>query len=387
MNALGGFSHDELLRYSRHFLLPQVGVEGQRRLRDASVLVVGAGGLGAPVLQYLAAAGVGKLGVVDFDRVELSNLQRQVIHRTVDVGRLKVDSARDAVRALNPDVELITWNDRLTSANALERIGAFDVVVDGSDNFPTRYLVNDACVLTGTPLVSAAIFRFEGQASVFATADGPCYRCLHPEPPPPDLVPSCAEGGVLGVLPGIMGSIEALEAIKLITGAGEGLAGRLLLLDALTMKVREVALRRDPACPACGEHRTVTELIDYEAFCGVGSASERGDDEIEPGELRRVLDGDGAPLVVDVRQPHEIAVEPFPDALPIPLDQLPGRLGEIDPHRAVVAVCQRGQRSRRAVELLRAAGFANAKSLRGGMQTWEATSGAAGRPPAGATQK
>ena len=387
MNELGGFSHDELLRYSRHFLLPQVGVEGQRRLRNASVLVVGAGGLGAPVLQYLAAAGVGKLGVVDFDRVELSNLQRQVIHRTADVGRLKVDSARDAVRALNPDVELITWSDRLTSANALERIGAFDVVVDGSDNFPTRYLVNDACVLTGTPLVSAAIFRFEGQASVFATADGPCYRCLHPEPPPPDLVPSCAEGGVLGVLPGIMGSIEALEAIKLITGAGEGLAGRLLLLDALTMRVREVALRRDPACPACGEHRTVTELIDYEAFCGVGTGSERGDDEIEPGELRRVLDGDGAPLVVDVRQPHEIAVEPFPDALPIPLDQLPGRLGEIDPHRAVVAVCQRGQRSRRAVELLRAAGFGSAKSLRGGMQKWEATSGAAGRPPADATQK
>ena len=387
MNALDGFSHDELLRYSRHFLLPQVGVEGQRRLRDASVLVVGAGGLGTPVLQYLAAAGVGKLGVVDFDRVELSNLQRQVIHRTADVGRLKVDSARDAVRALNPDVEVITWDDRLTSANALERIGAFDVVVDGSDNFPTRYLVNDACVLTGTPLVSAAIFRFEGQASVFVTADGPCYRCLHPEPPPPDLVPSCAEGGVLGVLPGIMGSIEALEAIKLITGAGEGLAGRLLLLDALTMKVREVTLRRDPACPVCGEHRTVTELIDYEAFCGVGSASERGDDEIEPGELRSVLDGDGAPLVVDVRQPHEIAVEPFPDALPIPLDQLAERLAEIDPHRAVVAVCQRGQRSRRAVELLRAAGFGNAKSLRGGMQKWEATSGAAGRPPADAAQK
>ena len=375
MNTLDGFSHDQLLRYSRHFLLPQVGVEGQRRLRDARVLVVGAGGLGAPVLQYLAAAGVGTLGVVDFDRVELSNLQRQVIHSTADVGRLKVDSAREAIRALNPDVEVTTWDDRLTSANALERIASFDVVVDGSDNFPTRYLVNDACVLTGTPLVSAAIFRFEGQASVFATANGPCYRCLHPEPPPPDLVPSCAEGGVLGVLPGIMGSIEALEAIKLITGAGEGLAGRLLLLDALTMKVREVELRRDPACPACGEHRTVTGLIDYEAFCGVGSASEAGEDEIESEDLRKMLAGNGGPLVVDVRQPHEVAVEPFPGALAIPLDQLPGRLGEIDSHRAVVAVCQRGQRSRRAVELLRAAGFGDAKSLRGGMEAWEVMSG------------
>jgi adenylyltransferase/sulfurtransferase len=287
------------------------------------------------------------------------------------VGRLKVESAREAIRALNPEVAVKTWDDRLTSANALDRIGAFDVVVDGSDNFPTRYLVNDACVLTDTPLVSAAIFRFEGQASVFATADGPCYRCLHPEPPPPDLVPSCAEGGVLGVLPGIMGSIEALEAIKLITGAGQGLAGRLLLLDALTMTVREVALRRDPACPACGEHRSVTELIDYEAFCGVGSAGEAGEDELESGELRRLLDGNGGPLVVDVRQPHEVAVEPFPDALAIPLDQLPGRLGEIDPHRAVVAVCQRGQRSRRAVELLRAAGFGNVRSLRGGIEQWD----------------
>ena len=368
MNALNGFSHDELLRYSRHFLLPQVGIEGQRRLRAASVLVVGAGGLGAPVLQYLAAAGVGKLGIVDFDRVELSNLQRQVIHGTADVGRLKVDSARDAIRALNPDVEVTTWDDRLTSANALERIGVFDVVVDGSDNFPTRYLVNDACVLTGTPLVSAAIFRFEGQASVFATAGGPCYRCLHPEPPPPDLVPSCAEGGVLGVLPGIMGSIEALEAIKLITCAGEGLAGRLLLLDALTMKVREVALRRDPACPACGEHRTVTGLIDYEAFCGVGSSGAAGEDEIDPDELQRMLGGSGGPVVVDVRQAHEVAVEPFPGALAIPLDELPGRLGEIDPHRAVVTVCQRGQRSRRAVELLRAAGFGEVRSLRGGVE-------------------
>lgn len=375
LSSLDGFSHDELLRYSRHFLLPEIGVEGQRRLRDAGVLVVGAGGLGAPVLQYLAAAGVGRIGIVDFDRVELSNLQRQVIHGTEDVGRKKVESAREAVLAINPGVNVTTWDDQLTSANALERVAAHDVVVDGSDNFPTRYLVNDACVLTGTPLVSAAIFRFEGQASVFATSDGPCYRCLHPEPPPPDLVPSCAEGGVLGVLPGIMGSIEALEAIKLITGAGKGLAGRLLLLDALTMKLREVTLRRDPACPACGENRTVTELIDYEAFCGVGSGTDRNEDEIEPAELRRLLGIGLSPLVVDVRQPHEVAVEPFPGALTIPLDLLPSRLSEVDPHRAVVAVCQRGQRSRRAVELLRAAGFGDVRSLRGGVVEWKAGSG------------
>lgn len=375
MGSLDGFSHDELLRYSRHFLLPEIGVDGQRLLNDASVLVVGAGGLGAPVLQYLAAAGVGRLGIVDFDRVELSNLQRQVIHRTSDIGRLKVESAREAVVAINPGVEVTTWDDQLTSANALERIAAHDVVVDGSDNFPTRYLVNDACVLTGTPLVSAAIFRFEGQASVFATPDGPCYRCLHPEPPPPDLVPSCAEGGVLGVLPGIMGSIEALEAIKLITGAGNGLAGRLLLLDALTMKVREVTLRRDLACPACGESRTVTELIDYEAFCGVGSGDVPSEVEIEPDDLRRQLGNGRDPLVVDVRQPHEVVVEPFPGALTIPLDQLPSRLSEVDPHRAVVAVCQRGQRSRRAVELLRAAGYSDARSLRGGVEEWRVGSG------------
>lgn len=375
LSSLDGFSHDELLRYSRHFLLPEIGVEGQRRLRNAGVLVVGAGGLGAPVLQYLAAAGVGRIGIVDFDRVELSNLQRQVIHGTEDVGRKKVESAREAVLAINPGVNVTTWDDQLTSANALERVAAHDVVVDGSDNFPTRYLVNDACVLTGTPLVSAAIFRFEGQASVFATSDGPCYRCLHPEPPPPDLVPSCAEGGVLGVLPGIMGSIEALEAIKLITGAGKGLAGRLLLLDALTMKLREVTLRRDPACPACGENRTVTELIDYEAFCGVGSGTDRNEDEIEPAELRRLLGIGLSPLVVDVRQPHEVAVEPFPGALTIPLDLLPSRLSEVDPHRAVVAVCQRGQRSRRAVELLRAAGFGDVRSLRGGVVEWKAGSG------------
>ena len=375
MSSLDGFSHDELLRYSRHFLLPEIGVEGQRRLRNAGVLVVGAGGLGAPVLQYLAAAGVGRIGIVDFDRVELSNLQRQVIHGTEDVGRKKVESAREAVLAINPGVNVTTWDGQLTSANALERVAAHDVVVDGSDNFPTRYLVNDACVLTGTPLVSAAIFRFEGQASVFATSDGPCYRCLHPEPPPPDLVPSCAEGGVLGVLPGIMGSIEALEAIKLITGAGKGLAGRLLLLDALTMKLREVTLRRDPACPACGENRTVTELIDYEAFCGVGSGTDRNEDEIEPAELRRLLGIGLSPLVVDVRQPHEVAGEPFPGALTIPLDLLPSRLSEVDPHRAVVAVCQRGQRSRRAVELLRAAGFGDVRSLRGGVVEWKAGSG------------
>ena len=375
LSSLDGFSHDELLRYSRHFLLPEIGVEGQRRLRDAGVLVVGAGGLGAPVLQYLAAAGVGRIGIVDFDRVELSNLQRQVIHGTEDVGRKKVESAREAVLAINPGVNVTTGDDQLTSANALERVAAHDAVVDGSDNFPTRYLVNDACVLTGTPLVSAAIFRFEGQASVFATSDGPCYRCLHPEPPPPDLVPSCAEGGVLGVLPGIMGSIEALEAIKLITGAGKGLAGRLLLLDALTMKLREVTLRRDPACPACGENRTVTELIDYEAFCGVGSGTDRNEDEIEPAELRRLLGNGLSPLVVDVRQPHEVAVEPFPGALTIPLDLLPSRLSEVDPHRAVVAVCQRGQRSRRAVELLRAAGFGDVRSLRGGVVEWKAGSG------------
>src|SRR2546422_6005207 len=301
-------SKDEILRYSRHLIMPEVGMEGQLKLKQAKVLAIGAGGLGSPLALYLAAAGVGKLGIVDFDVVDFTNLQRQVIHSTSDVGRSKLASARETIQGINPNVEVVTYETRLTSENALDIFKDYDVIADGTDNFPTRYLVNDACVLLGKPNAYGSIFRFEGQASVFYAKEGPCYRCLYPEPPPPGLVPSCAEGGVLGVLPGIVGSIQALETIKLITGKGEPLVGRLLLFDALNLKFRELKLRKSPDCPVCGTHPTVTSLIDYEAFCGIGAEPAYDGAEITPPVLREEWARNPALLVVDGREPHEAGI-------------------------------------------------------------------------------
>ena len=341
---------------------------GQERLREARVLLVGVGGLGSPAALYLAAAGVGTLGLVDADRVDATNLQRQVLHGSSDVGRPKLESAADRLRDLNPHVRVEAFAERLTSANALRILKDFDVVVDGSDNFPTRYLVNDACVLLGKPDIYGAIFRFDGQASVFAASRGPCYRCLFADPPPPDLVPSCAEAGVLGVLPGIIGSIQATEALKWILGLGESLVGRLLLFDALKLEFRELALTKDPECPVCGTHPTVTSLIDYEAFCGVSAPPVSA--EVSVRDLASELKA-GRPLVViDVREPHELAMAAFPGAVPIPLRQLPARLGELDPHLPLVTLCHTGMRSLRAREILMAAGFANVRSAAGGIDAW-----------------
>jgi len=364
-------SHEEILRYSRHLLLPEVGIAGQRRLKGARVLLVGAGGLGSPAALYLAAAGVGTLGVVEFDRVDLTNLQRQVIHGTAGLGRPKLESLRERLRDLNPNVTVEGFAERLTSANALEILRGFDVLVDGSDNFPTRYLVNDAAVLLGKALVYGAIFRFDGQVSVFDAARGPCYRCLYSEPPPPGLVPSCAEGGVLGVLPGIIGSLQALEALKLVLGAGEPLVGRLLLFDALRLRFRELALRKDPDCPVCGTRPTVRDLIDYEAFCGIAPAASQPELEIAPALLRDArCDGSRRLVVLDVREPHEWEIAHLEGALLIPLGQLPARLGEVDSKADIVTYCHHGSRSMRAVEILRGAGFANVRSLAGGIDAW-----------------
>jgi adenylyltransferase/sulfurtransferase len=361
-------SHEELLRYSRHLLLPEVGMEGQLKLRAARVLLIGAGGLGSPAALYLAAAGVGTIGLVDFDRVDLTNLQRQILHDTGAVGRPKLESAAERIGGLNPGVRVEPHQLRLDRHNALRLIEGYDVVVDGSDNFPTRYLVNDACVILRRPYVYGSIFRFEGQASVFALVDGPCYRCLYPEPPPPGLVPTCAEGGVLGVLPGVIGSIQALEAIKLVLGAGETLAGRLLLFDALRLRFRELRLRRDPDCPVCGDAPTIHELIDYDAFCGLGGSDAM---DVDAATLRRELGGGRELTLLDVREPHEWAVRRIDGATLVPLGDLPARLGELDPRRPIVAYCQRGSRSRRAAEVLRAAGFADVRSLTGGIERWE----------------
>jgi adenylyltransferase/sulfurtransferase len=370
--TLPRLSHDDLIRYARHLALPHVGVEGQRRLKAARVVIVGAGGLGSPAALYLAAAGVGTLGLVDADVVDVSNLQRQILHGTPAVGRSKLDSARARLHDLNPDVALETFDTRLSSADALEVLGRFDVVVDGSDNFPTRYLVNDACVLLGKPNVYGAIFRFDGQAAVFDARHGPCYRCLYAEPPPPELVPSCAEGGVLGVLPGIVGSIQGMEAIKLLLGVGEPLVGRLLLVDGLTMRFRELSVRKDPACPVCGPNPTVTALIDYEEFCGYreGGTGKGEESEISVAELAALRDRSPPPLLLDVREPFEWDIVRLPGATLIPLGELPARLGEIDGHRHVVTYCHVGARSRRAAELLRAAGFTNVRSLQGGIDAW-----------------
>ena len=363
-------SHEEILRYSRHLILPDVGVEGQRKLKAARVLLVGAGGLGSPAALYLAAAGVGTIGIIDFDVVDKTNLQRQILHGTQMVGVPKLESARERIEDLNPNVQVETFETRLTSENALDIIREFDIVADGTDNFPTRYLVNDACVLLGKPNVYGSIFRFEGQASVFYAKEGPCYRCLYAEPPPAGLVPSCAEGGVLGVLPGIIGSIQALEALKLIIGRGDPLIGRLVLFDALRLKFRELKLARDPDCPVCGKNPTIRELIDYEAFCGVTEEPAYEGAEISVLDLKAELDA-GKPIVLlDVREPHERDIVALDGSQLIPSGELPARLGELDDHAEIVAYCHHGPRSLRALEILRAAGYAKVRSLRGGIDAW-----------------
>ena len=365
-------SNDEILRYSRHLIMPEVGMSGQLKLKAARVLCVGAGGLGSPLALYLAAAGVGTLGLVDFDVVDYTNLQRQVIHTTGDVGRPKLQSAAEKLTAINPYINLRPFETRLTSENALEIFRDFDIIADGTDNFATRYLVNDACVLSGKPNIYASIFRFEGQATVFATKDGPCYRCLYPEPPPPGLVPSCAEGGVLGVLPGLLGVIQATEVIKLILGSGDSLVGRLLLVDALAMRFRELRLRKDPDCPLCGTHPTIRQLIDYNAFCGIRGEESQTDTkvpEIQPEELKHKLDAGEDVFVLDVREPHEYQICNL-GGYPIPLGDLPKRVNELDSSREIVAHCRSGVRSAKAVDFLRKAGFCKASNLAGGILAW-----------------
>jgi adenylyltransferase/sulfurtransferase len=365
-------NNDEILRYSRHLIMPEVGMEGQQKLKGARVLCIGAGGLGSPLALYLGAAGVGTLGLVDFDVVDYTNLQRQIIHSTADVGRKKLESAAEKLKAINPFLNIRTFETKLTSENALELFREFDIIADGTDNFPTRYLVNDACVLTGKPNVYGSIFRFEGQASVFATEEGPCYRCLYPEPPPPGLVPCCAEGGVLGILPGLVGIIQATEVIKLILGKGEPLIGRLLLVDALGMKFRELKLRKNPDCPACGAHPTITKLIDYNQFCGIRGEEKPVDaaiPEIQVEELKHRLDAGEDIFVLDVREPHEYQICNIGGYL-IPLNDLPKRVNELDSSREIVAHCKMGGRSAKAVQFLRQAGFTKVHNLKGGIIAW-----------------
>ena len=369
-------SNEEVARYSRHLIMPEVGMDGQLKLKAASVLCIGAGGLGSPVAMYLAAAGVGRLGIVDFDVVDYSNLQRQVIHGTPDVGRPKLDSARDTLNAINPEVHVETHEVALSSSNALDVLRGYDVIVDGTDNFPTRYLVNDACVILGIPNAYGSIFRFEGQASVFAAKDGPCYRCLYPEPPPPGLVPSCAEGGVLGILPGVVGTIQATETVKLIMGVGEPLIGRFLVYDALRMRFRELKLRKDPDCPVCGDNPTVTELIDYEQFCGITPAAPAPEpaagagDEATVEQLKARLDSGDGVFVLDVREPQEYQICSIPGSTLIPLGDLPSRLHELAGRGEMIVHCKSGARSAKAVKLLREAGFAQARNLKGGILRW-----------------
>jgi sulfur-carrier protein adenylyltransferase/sulfurtransferase len=371
---LPSLSNEEIARYSRHLIMPEVGLEGQRKLKAASVLMIGTGGLGAPTGMYLAAAGIGRLGIVDFDVVESSNLQRQIIHGTKDVGRPKVDSARDRLADINPHIEIETHETRLTSDNALGLFANYDIIVDGTDNFPTRYLVNDACVLTGKPNVYASIFRFEGQASVFWAERGACYRCLYPEPPPPGLVPSCAEGGVLGVLPGIMGAIQANETIKIALGAEDILVNRLLLFDAWAMKFREFKLRKDPLCPVCGENPSIKELIDYEQFCGMKPAqpvAETKLEEITATELKARLDRGEEIQIIDVREPNEYEIAKIPGTKLIPLGQVVNRMNEIDPSRETVVHCKGGVRSAKAIEALRGVAFPGRMvNLKGGITAW-----------------
>ncbi len=369
---------DEIKRYSRHLIMPEVGVDGQRRLKAGSVLCIGAGGLGSPAAMYLAAAGIGRIGIVDFDVVDFSNLQRQLLHGTKDVGTSKNESAKRRIQDLNPHVQVETYETLLTSQNALELFKDYDVILDGTDNFPTRYLVNDACVLTGKPNAYGSIFRFEGQASVFATKDGPCYRCLYPEPPPPGLVPSCAEGGVLGVLPGIIGVIQATETIKLITGIGEPLIGRFMIYDALRMKVRELKLRKDPECPVCGTNPTVKELIDYEQFCGIRpepdlsqvAGANVNDWEITAVDLKKKLDAGETPFILDVREPNEYQINRIAGSTLIPLGELPRRYQELPRDREIITQCKMGGRSAKAQDFLKSVGFSNVKNLKGGILDW-----------------
>jgi sulfur-carrier protein adenylyltransferase/sulfurtransferase len=375
--TLPELSGDEIKRYSRHLIMPEVGLEGQRKLKAAKVLCIGAGGLGSPAAMYLAAAGIGTLGIVDFDVVDFSNLQRQIIHGTPDVGRAKLASAKDRLNALNPNVHIETYDEALSSENALRLFEPYDVILDGTDNFPTRYLVNDACVLTGKPNAYGSIFRFEGQASVFATKDGPCYRCLYPEPPPPGLVPSCAEGGVFGVLPGIIGVIQATETIKLVLGAGEPLIGRFLIYDALRMRFRELKLRKDVDCPVCGTHPTVTKLIDYDQFCGVAphqlaaaAAPVTNADALTPRELKSELDRGDDVVIVDVREPQEFQINRLPGSILIPLGDLPKRYVELDPNANIVTQCKSGMRSAKAQDFLRSKGFTRVRNLTGGVLGW-----------------
>ncbi len=368
-------SNEEILRYSRHLILPEVNIEGQRRLKAAKVLCIGAGGLGSPLALYLAAAGVGTIGIVDFDTVDLTNLQRQIIHGTKDVGRLKMESARETLRDINPHVNIIGFDEQFSSENAMRIVKDFDLVIDGTDNFPTRYLTNDVCVLLNKPNVYGSIFRFEGQASVFWAEKGPCYRCLYPEPPPPGLVPSCAEGGVLGVLPGIVGCIQANEAIKLILGVGNPLIGRLLLFNALKMQFRELKLQKDPNCPICGTNRTITELIDYEEFCGIrgeeaAPQTVEESEEITVRELKARMDRGEKLTVIDVREPYEYAIARIPGTRLIPLGQIVERSGELDAGSEIILHCRSGKRSADALNRLKAKGFNRLKNLTGGITAW-----------------
>jgi adenylyltransferase/sulfurtransferase len=363
------FSPAELRRYSRHLTLPEFGLEGQQRLKAGRVLCIGVGGLGSPAALYLAAAGVGTLGLVDFDVVDESNLQRQVIHATPDIGRSKLASAHARLSAINPEIDLVLHEEQFGAANAMRLVSAYDVILDGTDNFGTRYLVNDACVMAKRPNAYGSIFRFEGQAAVFAAPGGPCYRCLHPEPPPPGVIPNCAEGGVLGVLPGIIGTIQATEAIKLLTGIGEPLIGRFLVYDALKMRFRELKLRRDPDCPVCGDRPTITELRELEGYCAPGAAPETSDD-MKVGELKALIDSGKRPVILDVREPSEFEICHIDGATLIPLRQLPGRLAELDKNADIVVHCKSGGRSAIATALMRAAGFSKARNLSGGILRW-----------------
>jgi sulfur-carrier protein adenylyltransferase/sulfurtransferase len=374
--AASPLSSAEIQRYARHLIMPEVAMAGQSRLKASRVLCIGAGGLGSPLALYLAAAGVGTIGLVDFDVVDVSNLQRQIIHATPDVGRPKIDSAQDKLQALNPDLVVRRFEYPITSENALEIFADFDVIVDGTDNFPTRYLVNDACVLLGKPNVYGSIFRFDGQASVFFPPHGPCYRCLYPEPPPPDLVPNCAEGGVLGILPGVIGVIQATETVKLILGVGKPLLGRLMLYDALDMSFREMKVRKNPKCPICGPNPTITGLIDYEEFCGVRgveavpTSSGPAEDEITPVELKARLDRGDRPFILDVRNPEEIQICRISGSTVIPLPELPKRLAELDRSVPMVVHCKSGMRSAKAIVLLKEAGFTRLTNLKGGILAW-----------------
>jgi sulfur-carrier protein adenylyltransferase/sulfurtransferase len=373
--TMNDLTRDEILRYSRHLLIPEVGLEGQKKLKAASALIVGTGGLGSPVSLYLAAAGVGQIGLVDYDKVDSTNLQRQVVHGTSTVGKLKVESARDRLLDLNPGIQIDTYNEPFTSANAMQIAAQYDLIIDGTDNFPTRYLTNDVAVFLGKPLIYGSIFRFDGQASVFYAQKGPCYRCLFPEPPPPGMVPTCAEGGVLGILPGTIGTIQATEAIKMLLGIGDPLIGRLLLYNALDMSFDFVNLKKNPKCRVCGPNADIKELIDYEEFCGVpghdhesGSAGAGWD--IDAPQLASRLTKPGAPLLLDVREPHELQISALSGALNIPLGTLAARLSELDSAREMVVFCKAGTRSARALELLVSAGFKRVKNLKGGINAW-----------------